>query len=398
MNPLDRLLLLLVVILLAGGVLFFELHPNFLNDELVAYQNSATSSQIATVAKNARTVVSTSTLSASSTALVASTTPKKQPSTPKKTTEVAEESIPMITTPADPNKIKRIQNPYPFPPLSFETINTNVREALVNILCAPQSGALRPISGSGIIIDPRGVILTNAHVAQYVLLSQSPDINLSCMIRSGSPAVKKWRAVILYIPPAWVNEHAHEITTQHALGTGEHDYALLLITDSIDGRGTGYPFIPIDTRQAIGFDGDPVLAASYPAEFAGGLAAQNNLYAVSSVATIKKLLTFVQQTVDLVSLGGIIGAQNGSSGGAVVNQWNRLIGLIVTTSAGKTTDERDLRALTLSYIDRDMAAQTGRNLAATLGSDIADTAADFNEKVAPNLINRYIRALSPTTQ
>jgi hypothetical protein len=116
------------------------------------------------------------------------------------------------------------------------------------------------------------------------------------------------------------------------------------------------------------------------------------------MTTIKKLLTFIQQTVDLISLGGIIQAQGGSSGGAVVNEWNRLIGLIVTTSPGETTGERDLRALTLSYIDRDMAVQTGQNLTAFLGSDVTSATMAFNEKVVPNLLAQYLHALTERTQ
>src|SRR6185436_12542444 len=97
-------------------------------------------------------------------------------------------------------QVERAPAPYSTPGESFETIDPAVRSALVNILCMPQGGSLRPISGSGVIIDPRGVILTNAHVAQYVLLSESPQINLTCSIRTGSPASPRWKAVVLYIP------------------------------------------------------------------------------------------------------------------------------------------------------------------------------------------------------
>ena len=294
------------------------------------------------------------------------------------------------------SEVTRIQNPYPFPPESFSVVNERARAALVNILCAPRAGGLRPISGSGVIIDPRGVILTNAHVAQYVLLSQSPRIDLKCVIRSGSPAVALWSAETLYVPPVWVREHAADIVASEPKGTGEHDYALLRITGTVDGTvaPTTLSSLPPDTREAIGFLDDQVLVASYPAEFIGSIAAQFNLYPVSSVTTIQDLLTFGTNTVDTLSLGGIIAAQSGSSGGAVVNAWGRLVGVITTTSEGATTAARDLHAITLSYINRDLMAQAQRDLATILGGDIAAEAADFNTNAAPALTQLLIEQIT----
>jgi S1-C subfamily serine protease len=292
---------------------------------------------------------------------------------------------------------ERVQDPYSSAPESFTDINAATRGALVNILCVPRAeGSLAPISGSGVIIDPRGVILTNAHVAQYVLLSESSQVDLSCFIRTGSPAAAHWSAKVLYIPSVWVQAHAADINASHPTGTGEHDYALLLITGSTDGSPlpSSFPFLPVDTREAVAFEGDQVIAVSYPAEFLGGLAAESDLYAVSTVTTIKQLLTFDTGTVDLLSLGGIIEAQGGSSGGAVVNAWGQLVGLIATTSGGDTTAQRDLRAVTMSYINRDLMAQTQLSLSAILNGDIATETADFSANAAPGLLQLYIKQLS----
>ncbi len=294
------------------------------------------------------------------------------------------------------NQAFRIKNPYPFPPVSFEVVDALTRSALVNIFCSPRgASSLSPISGSGVIIDPRGVILTNAHVAQYVLLAQSSRINLSCSVRTGAPATARWTAEILYLPPVWIEGHAREIGTLHPTGTGEHDYALLRITGSTDGTPLppAFPYLPVDTREAIGFSGDRVLVVSYPAEFLAS-AAQFIMYPASSVTTIGELMTFITHTVDLISLGGIIEAQGGSSGGAVVNAWGRLIALISTTSEGETTALRDLRAVTLAYINRDLTAQTHFDLPTTLGGDVAAEALDFNTHEAPRLIDLYIAQLA----
>lgn len=274
-------------------------------------------------------------------------------------------------------------------------VNQRARAALVNILCTNSTGLIRPISGSGVIIDPRGVILTNAHVAQYVLLSESPKVNLQCYVRSGSPATAHWIPQVMYLPEAWVSAHASEITASHVVGTGEHDYALLFLAESVDGAPIAdtLPYLPVDTREGIAFVDDPVLAVSYPAEFLGPLAATNNLYAVSSPTTIRKMLTFTTDLVDALSLGGVISAQGGSSGGAVVNPWGYMVGLIATMSDGSKTEERDLRAVSLSYIDRDLKTQLGMNLDAILEADPSVRTADFNKNGAPKLINLLLKAL-----
>ncbi len=367
---------------------FFLTRPSA---ELIVINTVATTTQSAALGSLEAPVPQATTTSAMS-------TPKKEATS---TVATAAKPSPAPATPAHQaieskeNQAIRIQDPYAFDPLSFDSINESARAALVNILCIPHSGSLRPISGSGVIIDPRGVILTNAHVAQYVLLSQSSQIDLACLVRTGAPARSRFTVETLYIPPVWVNAHVQDINTDRPVGTGEHDYALLRITGSIDGSAIGpLPYLPTDTREAIGFTGDQVLAASYPAEFLGGIAATNSLYPASSITSVKQLLTFTASWVDLLSLGGVIEAQSGSSGGAVVNAWGRLVGLIATTSGGDTTAARDLRAITLSYIDRDLQAQRGTNLQTILNGDVAADAADFNAGAASALIQRYIEWLS----
>lgn len=295
-----------------------------------------------------------------------------------------------------PSLAARVIQPYTYAPLPFESIDTLTRGATVNILCMPKGGSMRPTSGSGVIIDPRGVILTNAHVAQYVLLSQSSHIDLSCTIRTGSPSTTKWIAEVLFIPTSWVEIHASEINSDRPTGTGEHDYALLRIKSDLDGSVsiTEFPSLSVDTRENIAFQNDNVLVAGYPAEFVGGLAAQSGLYAATSIATVRQLLTFESGTVDLFSVGGIIEAQGGSSGGPAVNPWKRVVGIVTTTSEGATTADRDLHINTLAYINRDLQAETGSTLQEFLADDIKSKALQFNTTVAPTLLEIYFKILT----
>src|SRR3989344_2224120 len=77
------------------------------------------------------------------------------------------------------------------PALSPEQINANARAALVNVLCVTKiGGPFAPISGSGVIVDSRGVVLTNAHVGQFFLLRDFRERGfIDCVVRTGSPAV-----------------------------------------------------------------------------------------------------------------------------------------------------------------------------------------------------------------
>jgi S1-C subfamily serine protease len=326
---------------------------------------------------------------------------KKVVGTPSESARIVKQDLPVApqasTTASDVLRVTRISSPYAFPPQSFDVINNQTRLALVNIFCGARNGTFKPISASGVIIDPRGVILTNAHVAQYFLLSSSPIVDLSCVIRSGSPAYPLWKADVLFIPPSWVKAHAGDIVQAKPVGTGEYDYALLRITENINGQPLPvFPFVPMDTREAIGFTDDSVLVASYPAEFVGGISTQLNLYPVSSVTNIKNMLTFDNRYVDAISLGGIIGAQSGSSGGGVVNAWGQLVGIISTTSEGATTDARDLHAVTLSYINRSIVTESGRDLQSILSDDVVHESNVFNATIAPSLRQLLIDQIRST--
>jgi len=348
----------------------------------------ATSTQPA--ASGAFTIATTTQASTTSVAKATTTRVIKPTSGPTK------KALPVSRdTPANPNTVSRVLNPYATAPLPFETINSIARAASVNIFCASRNGGLRPISGSGAFIDSSGVILTNAHVAQYVLLAQSGKVDMYCHIRSGMPASARWIPQVMYIPPIWVEEHAVDISKSRPVGTGKHDYALLYVVSAIDGSPapTRSPALSYDAREGIGFIGDTVLAASYPAEFLGATVTNFNLYPVTSISEIDDLFTLGIGTVDVISIGGVIGAQSGSSGGAIVNAWGRLIGVITTTSEGATTGERELRGITTSYISRDIESQSGFSLSLLLSGDPALQTAEFSARIVPGLVEKLLANL-----
>lgn len=270
--------------------------------------------------------------------------------------------------------------------LPINELNEKARMATVNIFCVSKSGgALEPASGSGVIIDPKGIVLTNAHVAQYFLLQDYLVKNfLDCDIRTGNIAKETYKAKLLYLSPLWIEKNAKNIIEQRPKGIGENDFAFLLITSTTKGEisQTTFPYLAINSAEEIPV-GLPVLLTSYPAGLLGGVNVALTLGLLSTLSTIKELFTFSEeapQHLDLLSLGGNIAAQSGSSGGAVTARTSgELIGLITTNTKAATTDEADLRAITLSHIDRSIQKQTGENLATFLAKDPQETSKAFHE-------------------
>jgi len=269
---------------------------------------------------------------------------------------------------------------------TIESLNTVARGALVNILCTTAAGgSFNPISGSGVFVDSRGIILTNAHVAQYFLLKDYPFTdNIQCVVRTGSPAQPLYTAEVMYLPPEWVEANASQLTAQHAQGTGENDYAFLRITGAVSysvSLPASFPAM-VATAEAPEI-GAPVLLVAYPAGLLSGETIQKNLYSSSAVSTVQGLYSFDGlQHVDLLSLSGTVVSQTGSSGGALVGIGSsKLLGIIATETTGTTTADRQLNAVTIGFIDRALAKAGMGGLTSFLAGDPQQTAADFKNNL-----------------
>lgn len=323
------------------------------------------------------------TLSVATTTQASSTAPKAispappQPS-PKATAGTAEATQPVsasatISAPAPTALPPAVEN------AALDASASVLRAALVNIICyAPSGSSLRSISGSGVIIDPKGIILTNAHIAQHFLLS---DLDVSCVIRSGSPAVDKYEASLIHIPSEWIRKNADILTKANPIGTGEHDFALLAVTKSITKNSlpNSFPFIPLATMPVN--TGTPVVIASYGAQFLETSQIQSYLFPTIVFGSVKDVFTFVANTIDVLSLGGSVAAQEGSSGGGVSDASGRLVGTITTSTVTGSTDTRNVDAITASYIRAQYASETGEALDLLLAKPTATSVSDFAPKI-----------------
>ena len=142
--------------------------------------------------------------------------------------------------------------------------------AIVNIYCTSITPTqIRTTTGTGFFIHPSGVILTNAHVAQFLLLENTGVFgDTSCIIRNGNPAAPRYHAELLYIPPAWVEANASLIDDKAPSGTGERDYALLYVTGGMDNEPLPSTFPALALATGLlprSVTNSAVIAAGYPA-------------------------------------------------------------------------------------------------------------------------------------
>lgn len=273
-----------------------------------------------------------------------------------------------------------------------------IKDALVNIFCTMRSKNLvRATTGSGIMIHKNGVILTNAHVAQFLLLSEPQrGITTTCTVRMGDPAIAKYYADLLYIPPTWVTENAKELHSETPSGTGERDYALLYVTSAVDGTlPNEFPALSVDVAPFTNDSKNQVVrAAGFPAELVRTEGSKASISPVVATTTITELFTYTAKKVDLVGIAPSAAGEHGSSGGPIVDLEGNVIGLISTKGDAQKDGEKSLRALTLPYIDRTIKEETRIGLLDTISGDLAARAKGFREIMTPLLSGIVIDELA----
>jgi len=251
-----------------------------------------------------------------------------------------------------------------------------ILDATVNLYCRIEVGNKKfSTTGSGVIIDPRGVILTNAHVAQYLLLNgKDSRLSAECAVRTGSPAREAYTADVLYVSTNWLTATTLKSAKTNTKGTGRYDFALLYITGATKGSlPAQFPSVPVQT-SALLEEGDEVLIAGYPAGKLSFKDIRSKLVSATASSTIASVRGFETGTLDYIALSPSKLATTGVSGGPVL-QNDSVIGLSTAMSSGSKKKEASLRAITVPYVNRLILSETGMPLPLLIAGDLSLRAA-----------------------
>lgn len=282
--------------------------------------------------------------------------------------------------------------------IPFNEINDNVRDAIVNIFCTTKRPhtVFTPSSGSGVIIDPKGIILTSAHIADSLLVQDVHEEGfMNCFGRTGSPARAAYELGVLFISTEWIKDNPQSLIGQFGR-LQDNDFALLYIKDSLieSPLPSSFPYIPLPVGQTRVAEGDDVLVAGYPAGFLGFRTLQKDLYAASAVAKINQVSSFEGDKIDLISVTDTILAQQGASGGPLLDRYGDILGIFTTTTLLPTTEGRELTAVSVAHIDVGLQEQAGVNLNTFLDLDPRETEAFFASTTVPWIVETLTSALA----
>lgn len=242
-----------------------------------------------------------------------------------------------------------------------------IEDVVINIYCTVRKGnKIETISGSAVRLK-ENIYLTNAHVAKHIMLenyfikkssTDSVSQTHSCKLRELSPADGSGSAEIIFLPTSWVQKNKTNLKQLNPKGDGSHDYALFREIKKENGNLETTVALPL-TRDTVEQDQE-VFLIGYPIFDQGSI--KNNLRKVSEKVTVKKLFSFEGRKIDTFNTEKTTLAHVGSSGGAVITTEGELLGIMVATVENTTSNTKEIKAIGLDYIQRNIFKESGKSL------------------------------------
>jgi len=254
-------------------------------------------------------------------------------------------------------------------------------DVVVNIICTQQkSGFTSASTGSGVLISSDGIVITNAHVAQFFLLEDA-GYPVDCAIYRENIPTFGYRADIMYISPEWIQDNYKLISDPNPRGTGENDYALLQITKNTN------PVLPLPSyfsHAKINLDTN-IYKERQPIEVAGFPGAPLSVFDLAKSGSLKtddskinEMFKFSNGSfIDIFSTEQTHVAARGASGGGLFYD-NDLIGITVTTSSEGSGAK--INAITTTYINKDLDSDYGKSLIEMISGDTENLKQTFQNK------------------
>lgn len=273
------------------------------------------------------------------------------------------------------------------------TPDEKIRASLVNIFCTnTDKGQIKAVTGTGVLISKSGIVITNAHVAEYFLLSNYfNNSNLKCEIRYGSPANQSTSAEVIYMSSKWSNANARNIKNENLQETGQYDIALLKIQSNLSESKipTNYLNVSINNQNIAG---NKVIIGAYPGNSLGLNGIFSPLYIKTSNSEISDTFSFGSGQIETFETTFTNLAEPGSSGGAITDLNGNLTGLIVAIIDGK------IRALNINHINSTLKDDLGIDLNSinnqSLNADPASIKQVFESKYKGQIINLLLSGLA----
>ncbi|MBI4132291.1 MAG: trypsin-like peptidase domain-containing protein [Candidatus Sungbacteria bacterium] len=233
--------------------------------------------------------------------------------------------------------------PPPSPSLTNQQFYERYAGAVVQVFCRTQREIF---AASGVIVNERGLVLTNAHVAEIVRASGAEN----CRARHENPASEFAKLEIVFIADTSLKIADTAVS--------QRDVAFLRLIEPTE----SFRFAPI----AVGFveRGITLLTLGYPSEFLESISTTQHSNLVFSSLRVDDYVDVDGNaaTAEAYDSKGGIALQQGSSGTALFTPSGEVVGLIFATTKGATTADREGIALTTPYIDKIMRLEAGEGL------------------------------------
>lgn len=216
-------------------------------------------------------------------------------------------------------------------------------DAAMQVMCETRDEIF---TASGVILNERGLVMTNAHVADIVRRVGAER----CRARHGNPAQAFAGLEVVFAADTTAKIESTEVP--------QRDVAFLRLVKPSESFRTA----PVTTELVR--PETTLLTLGYPNEFLAGASASSNSNLVFSTFRVDGYADTDGNTATAegyVTRGGIA-LQRGSSGTALFAPDGRVVGLIFATTKGETTAEREGIALSTPYIDRILHIEAGLGL------------------------------------